>query len=254
MDVSVVDSALGLDQHSCLDHAPSPRPKVHGPGSTSLIDPPFRLIHQTGPCSTSSDEQNMVNNTLGMLLTVYRNSMPTNTLTYVCWKYLKMVRNSSTPVKAILDPMEYCAVRMQQRILFPISLPFLMNNLAMVITESVRSHKHTYGIMDDVVAVIRGRATATLSPEGEIVFQAPTGQEIKDYMQEAWPHKYNLTQKGWQNSVNQCLTHGQGWNFLKYVIDAERLNRYVLFERAYNGRIVLGSGQCKKLHDDRRKT
>jgi hypothetical protein len=50
--------------------------------------------------------------------------------------------------------------------------------------------------------------------------------------------------------VNQCLTHGQGWNFLTFApMDGTKNKRHLLFERAFNGSIVVGSGQCKSFND-----
>ena len=50
--------------------------------------------------------------------------------------------------------------------------------------------------------------------------------------------------------MNQCLTHGQGWNFLTFApIDGTKNKRHLLFQRAYNGSYIVGSGQCKGLND-----
>ena len=50
--------------------------------------------------------------------------------------------------------------------------------------------------------------------------------------------------------MNQCLTHGQGWNFLTFPpTDGSKNKRHLLFERAFNESVVIGSGQCKAFND-----
>ena len=102
--------------------------------------------------------------------------------------------------------------------------------------------------MDDVVEGIRQMTLPSSDGNG---YLPPTTVTIQLFMSTLWPEKYDSNvadAKGWRNSVNQCLTHGQGINFLTYSVDGKN-KRHLLFERAFNGVCVLGSGQCKALND-----
>ena len=110
--------------------------------------------------------------------------------------------------------------------------------------------------MDDVVEAIRQTTTAVTTPDNTTQWMPPATQDIQQYMSSTWPNKYRpdiADAKGWKNSVNQCLTHGQGWNFLTYVPQVGKNKRHFLVERAFNGVCVLGSGVCKGLNDRKPK-
>jgi hypothetical protein len=130
----------------------------------------------------------------------------------------------------------------------PPLLPFLADTCATIIPESC--DRHTPGAMDDVIAAIRA-TTRLITPENH--FTAPTTIEIQEWLSSHRPEKYPASKEnaaGWRNTVNQCLTHGQGWNFLTYPpVEGSKNKRHLLFERAFNGTYIVGSGQCKGLND-----
>ena len=135
----------------------------------------------------------------------------------------------------------------------PACLPFISDQCACVVPSTIT--KHISGDMDLVVEAIRN-ITAPKEEYGRIVFFPPTTIEIQEYMSSMWPSKFDARvepREGWKNSVWQCLTHGQGWNFLTFPPSDGDNKRHLLFERAYNGSCILGSGQCKALNDLKRK-
>lgn len=105
--------------------------------------------------------------------------------------------------------------------------------------------------MNDVVEAIRQETQPNTSANNTYYVPPPT-IDIQKYMSLTWPEKYPeyvAETKGWNNSVNQGLTHGQAWNFLTYDPLEGKSKRHLLVERAFNGVCVLGSGQCKRLND-----
>lgn len=138
----------------------------------------------------------------------------------------------------------------------PSPRPFIPDFSAAVIPRSQKlpawlppsTYTRGRSVMDDVVEAMRQTTHLTRDGDG---YLPPTTLNIQYYMANMWPDKYdgNVAEaKGWRNSVNQCLTHGQGINFLTYSVDGKN-KRHLLFERAFNGVCVLGSGQCKSLND-----
>jgi hypothetical protein len=132
----------------------------------------------------------------------------------------------------------------------PASLPFVGDHMAAIVPEG--SHHHAVGTMDDIVQAMR--CTTRVNSTGK--FEAPTTPDIQEYLSSTYPAKYpasTAVASGWRNSVNQCLTHGQGWNFLTYPpVEGSKNKRHLLFERAFNGQLIVGSGQCKGFNDKRR--
>lgn len=133
----------------------------------------------------------------------------------------------------------------------PSRLPFIADHCSTVIPQTCDKHGH--GVMNDVVEAMR-RTTHFITDENDIyAFIPPTTQDIQTFLSSQWPHKYPPARdvaSGWRNTVNQCLTHGQGWNFLTFPpIDGSKNKRHLLFERAFNGSYIVGSGQCKGLND-----
>jgi hypothetical protein len=133
----------------------------------------------------------------------------------------------------------------------PHTLPFISDDCAQIIPFSAGT-KSNHGVMEDIIEAIR-RTTCLTQSDGKIVFYPPTTGDIQTYLSSRWATKYpstNNVASGWRNTVNQCLTHGQGWNFLTFPpIDGTKNKRHLLFERAYNASYIVGSGQCKGLND-----
>jgi hypothetical protein len=132
----------------------------------------------------------------------------------------------------------------------PHHLPFISDGCAQIIPFTPTKPNH--GVMEDIIEAIR-RTTILDLPVHQPVFYPPTTGDIQMYLSQRWPEKYppaNGVASGWRNTVNQCLTHGQGWNFLTFPpIDGTKNKRHLLFERAFNGSYIVGSGQCKGLND-----
>jgi hypothetical protein len=128
-------------------------------------------------------------------------------------------------------------------------LPFIADHCAAIIPTG--GDIHAAGMMDDIVEAIR--YTTLPCPQGG--FYPPTAQDIQGYMSTTYPERFPLnkdTAQGWRNSVNQCLTHGQGWNFLTFPpTDGSKNKRHLLFERAFNNSFIIGSGQCKGFNDQK---
>ena len=140
----------------------------------------------------------------------------------------------------------------------PTVLPFLKDSLSTVIPEETLG-KQVQGAMLDAISAIRSSTSLIPDPHNpsNFRFQPPNTQEVQNMMQFLWPEKYKPAAgeaKEWRNTVNQCLTHGQGWNFISYedTDGGGKLKRHILFERAYNGLCILGPGQCKALNDKRK--
>lgn len=133
----------------------------------------------------------------------------------------------------------------------PSHLPFVADHCAAIIPPT--SENHDRGVMNDVVEAMRRITVITTDNGGLYAFYPPTTQDIQSYLSSRWPQKYPSTKgtaSGWRNTVNQCLTHGQGWNFLTFPpTDGTKNKRHLLFERAFNGSYIVGSGQCKGLND-----
>jgi hypothetical protein len=133
----------------------------------------------------------------------------------------------------------------------PSRLPFVADHCATIIPPA--SETHGRGVMNDVVEAMRRTTVITIDDRGLYAFYPPTTLDIQNYLSTCWPQKYPSTKgaaSGWRNTVNQCLTHGQGWNFLTYPpTDGTKNKRHLLFERAFNGSYIVGSGQCKGLND-----
>jgi len=132
----------------------------------------------------------------------------------------------------------------------PHHLPFIGDDCAQIIPFTASKPNH--GVMEDIIEAIRRTTTLQLNNETP-VFYPPTTGDIQSYLASRWPQKYPATYgvaSGWRNTVNQCLTHGQGWNFLTFPpIDGTKNKRHLLFERAFNASYIVGSGQCKSLND-----
>ena len=133
----------------------------------------------------------------------------------------------------------------------PSRLPFIPDHCATIIPSAC--DKQNNGVMADIVEAMRRTTTLTVNQRGHFVFFPPTTQDIQNYLSCAKPEKFPPTKgvaSGWRNTVNQCLTHGQGWNFLTFPpMDGSKNKRHLLFERAFNGSYIVGSGQCKGLND-----
>lgn len=113
-------------------------------------------------------------------------------------------------------------------------------NIMEVVVEAMR---HT-------TKLIRSDNTSAAGPSYEFVL--PTSEDIMKHMTSIDAAKYPesaASAHGWRNSVNQCLTAGQGINFLSYGVPRDRNHRYILLERAFNGSIILGSGKCRAIND-----
>ena len=132
----------------------------------------------------------------------------------------------------------------------PHHLPFISDDYAQIIPFTASKLNH--GVMEDIIEAIRRTTFLHLSGQTPVFFPPTTG-DIQSYLAMRWPEKYPATNgvaSGWRNTVNQCLTHGQGWNFLTFPpIDGTKNKRHLLFERAFNGTYIVGSGQCKGLND-----
>jgi hypothetical protein len=123
-------------------------------------------------------------------------------------------------------------------------------------SENPYSYSGGQSVMNDVVEAIR-QTTTPVTVGTKVTWMPPTANDIQRYMSSTWPQKYRsevLEAKGWRNSVNQCLTHGKGWNFLTYPPEVGKNKRHFLVERAFNGMCVLGSGVCKGLNDKKPKS
>jgi hypothetical protein len=135
----------------------------------------------------------------------------------------------------------------------PSRLPFIGDHCAAIIPNATYDNKHHIGVMDDIIEAMRQTTLLTVDYTGVYVFVPPTTQDIQNYLSIKYPNKYPGNKgvaSGWRNTVNQCLTHGQGWNFLTFPpTDGSKNKRHLLFERAFNGSYVVGSGQCKGLND-----
>jgi hypothetical protein len=133
----------------------------------------------------------------------------------------------------------------------PSHLPFIADHCATIIPSTCA--KQNNGVMADIVEAMRRTTTLIINQQGHFVFSPPTTQDIQNYLSSAMPEKFPPTKgvaSGWRNTVNQCLTHGQGWNFLTFPpTDGTKNKRHLLFERAFNGSYIIGSGQCKGLND-----
>jgi hypothetical protein len=134
----------------------------------------------------------------------------------------------------------------------PSTAPFAADHTATIIPTSCE--KFNEGTMTDIVEAIRHTTRPAFNPlSDEYAFFPPTTPEIQEYLSARWPEKYPAshgTAQGWRNTVNQCLTHGQGWNFLTFPpTDGTKNKRHLLFERAFNGSVIVGSGQCKSFND-----
>lgn len=143
----------------------------------------------------------------------------------------------------------------------PSPFPYLSDRCATIIPSSTERRHGTSGIMEDLVEAIRYATHVERTISGELIFNPPSTAEIQTWMSTRWPDKYPVNKqvaRGWRNSVNQCLTHGQGWNFITYSPRATgtengKIKRHLLFERAFNGSYIVGSGQCKGLNDQKTK-
>jgi hypothetical protein len=147
----------------------------------------------------------------------------------------------------------------------PCGLPFIGDFCSALIPDGTKlpawsapaCHKGKGGsVMHDIIESIR-QETKPHTFEDGVYYLPPTTTEIQKYMSVTWPEKYPQSvpdAKGWKNSVNQCLTHGQGWNFVTYDPLEGKNKRDLLVERAFNGVCVLGSGQCNGLNDKKPKT
>ena len=133
----------------------------------------------------------------------------------------------------------------------PSRLPFIPDHCATIIPSAC--DKQNNGVMADIVEAMRRTTTLHINQKGDFVFFPPTTQAIQNYLSSVMPEKFPATKgvaSGWRNTVNQCLTHGQGWNFLTFPpMDGSKNKRHLLFERAFNGSYIVGSGQCKGLND-----
>jgi len=134
----------------------------------------------------------------------------------------------------------------------PSRLPFIADHCATVIPVTCEKHNNR-GVMHDIVEAMRQTTNLVTDQCGIYAFFPPTTLDIQTYLSSKWPEKYpphKGVASGWRNTVNQCLTHGQGWNFLTFPpIDGTKNKRHLLFERAFNGSYIVGSGQCKGLND-----
>jgi hypothetical protein len=137
----------------------------------------------------------------------------------------------------------------------PTPLPFAADHCAAIIPLSNDTSSSV--VMYDIVDAIRHTTLLNTSSAGESYFQPPTTQDIQKYMSDVSPTHYNPTvgiAAGWKNSVSQALSHGQGWNFLTFPpADGTNNKRHLLFERAYNGSYIVGSGQCRTLNKNKLK-
>jgi len=130
--------------------------------------------------------------------------------------------------------------------------PFAPDHNAIILPQ-VYTTVHD-GAMADIIEAIRyTTCIAVTSLPSECTFYPPTAADIQTWLSTKWPEKYpstHETAQGWRNTVNQCLTHGQGWNFLTFpATDGSKTKRHLLFERAFNKSVIIGSGQCKALND-----
>jgi len=197
------------------------------------------------------------------ILTLHRIYGNTSTTKRLC---LDVSRTQSALISAgtlnrpIFSLEEYSMKDIKALYHLPAIYPFLPDNCATKIPEGTnlpeRSDPDVYvagkSVMHDVVEAIRQRTVPTPDYTGHY---PPSTTEIQGYMSANWPDKYPGTvaeAKGWKNSVNQCLTHGQGWNFITYDPVEGKNKRHLLLERAYNGVCILGSGQCKALNDKKK--
>jgi hypothetical protein len=146
----------------------------------------------------------------------------------------------------------------------PCSRPFIRDHGAAYILadtklpvwSSAEVYSGGHSVMNDIVEAIR-HTTKPITTDNMTRWMPPTTYDIQKYMWLTWPQKYSpdvADAKGWKNSVNQCLTHGKGWNFITYVAETGKNKRHCLVERAFNGVCILGSGVCKGLNDRKPKS
>ena len=133
----------------------------------------------------------------------------------------------------------------------PLSIPYLPDTQAKKIPRNITIRETP--LMNDIVEAIRQNMYYESTFIGRFYFEGPTTQVIQRWLSEEWPDVYPPGTKlatGWRNSVNQCITHGQGWNFVTYPIDSygDPVRRHVLFERAYNGTFILPAHLCRRLN------
>lgn len=166
----------------------------------------------------------------------------------------------SNPTRAHLSLHEYKMSDFVDSNIIPTPFPYLPDRCATLIPP-VESRRHSgSGIMDDIVTAIRYTTRVEKIQSGNLVFYPPSTLEIQTWMALTWPEKYQADRQvasGWRNSVNQCLTHGQGWNFVTYGPrgrESGKIKRHLLVERAFNGSCIVGSGQCKGLNDQKVKS
>jgi hypothetical protein len=176
--------------------------------------------------------------------TLYRIYGPSQVIRQLCLDiyYHQPVCNTRPTADHFLYDM-----RLYNKCPLPAPLPFVADHCAAIIPSLSSRHKPSQ--MDDIVEAMRHCTRSC--PTG---FHAPTVLEIQAYLFREYPRKYSAcgTAKGWRNSVNQCITHGQGWNFLTFPpAEGCKLKRHLLFERAYNGSCIIGSGQCTSFHNAR---
>src|SRR5271167_4173712 len=97
----------------------------------------------------------------------------------------------------------------------PSRLPFVGDHCAAIIPNATYDNKHHTGVMDDIVEAMRQTTFLTVDHTGVYTFVPPTTQDIQNYLSIKYSDKYPRNKSvasGWRNTVNQCLTHGQGWN------------------------------------------
>jgi hypothetical protein len=171
----------------------------------------------------------------------------------VDWVFL--TRPASFYPQAAIPQDNYNIAAIQRAVVLPNPLPFLPNSMAKEIPADALKKKRGPGnsVMDDVVNAIlqTTQAGPSLPANDGIIFHAPTSQNIQTYLSLVRPEKYPADTpmaRGWRSTVNQCLTHGQGWNFLCLgPLPGEKHKRVMLFQRSFILEIVLGSGQCVAL-------
>jgi hypothetical protein len=138
----------------------------------------------------------------------------------------------------------------------PLSFPFLPDRCVIAIPPNLEQG-HNSSIMEAVVEAMRHTVHREIGPDGRSHFSPSSTTEIQQWMSENDPTNYpasTAAARGWKNSVNQCLTHGQGWNFVTYPpLHGSKIKRHMLVERAFNGSIVVGPGQCKSYNDQKGK-
>ena len=177
--------------------------------------------------------------------------------THVCLASAGVSHRAITPLE------EYDMQTTTSTNALPTRLPFIQDFCAIYIPGDTKvpawsppdSYSGGHSVMDDIIEAIRHK-TSPVIVDGETRWMPPTTQDIQQYMSCTWPTKYRSDvgdAKGWKNTVNQCLTHGQGWNFVTYIPQTGKNKRHCLVERAFNGVCILGSGVCKGLNDRKPK-